>query len=69
MATTERIYTVHGMTCDHCVVSLTEEVSEISGVEAVEVDLGAGRLVVSGHGFSDADISQAVAEAGYEVRS
>jgi copper ion binding protein len=69
MASTEHIYTVHGMTCGHCVASVTEEVSAISGVDAVTVDLDTGRLVVSGDGFSDADISDAVAEAGYEVRS
>jgi copper chaperone len=69
MANTEHTYTVHGMTCDHCVLSVTEEVSEIAGVEAVDVDLDTGRLVVAGNGFSDDDIGAAVAEAGYEVRA
>jgi copper chaperone CopZ len=69
MASTEQTYTVQGMTCDHCVVSVSEEVSEISGVEAVQVDRASGRLVVSGEGFSDDDVSAAVADAGYEIRS
>jgi copper chaperone CopZ len=69
MARTEQTYTVHGMTCDHCVASVSEEVSEISGVEAVQVDRASGRLVVSGEGFSDDDVSAAVADAGYEIRS
>jgi copper chaperone CopZ len=61
-------YTVHGMTCDHCVLSVTEEVTEVTGVEGVDVDLASGRLVV--HGAADAAaVRAAVEEAGYEVRS
>lgn len=32
-------YTVNGMTCSHCVTSVTEEVSQIEGIDQVEVDL------------------------------
>lgn len=60
-------YTVRGMTCGHCVASVREEVSEISGVRRVDVDLASGRLVVVGDGVSDQAIRTAVAEAGYEV--
>ena len=59
-------YTVAGMTCSHCVASVSEEVAEVAGVDAVDVDLGSGRLAVTGD-VSDADIHAAVAEAGYEV--
>jgi copper chaperone CopZ len=55
------------MTRDHCVVSVTEEVSEVAGVEAVDVDLATGRLAVTGAGFSADEIKAAVAEAGYEA--
>jgi copper chaperone len=61
-----REYTVKGMTCDHCVLSVTEEVSEVPGVEDVDVDLGSGRLVVRGDVADDA-VRAAVSEAGYEV--
>ena len=60
-------YTVSGMTCSHCVLSVTEEVSEVAGVDAVDVDLATGRLSVSGNGFSDEAVKDAVADAGYEV--
>ena len=60
-------YTVAGMTCQHCVASVSEEVGEIAGVERVEVDLASGRLVVSGDGVADEAVRVAVAEAGYEV--
>jgi copper chaperone len=64
---TDRTYTVTGMTCDHCVLSVHEEVSEVSGVSGVEIDLASGRLTVSGGGFTDDAVKAAVAEAGYGV--
>ena len=65
--TPPQYYTVYGMTCDHCVLSVAEEVSEVAGVEAVDVNLDSGRLAVVGAGFSDDAIAEAVADAGYEV--
>jgi copper chaperone CopZ len=65
--TPQRIYSVAGMTCDHCVMSVREEVSEVAGVQDVEVDLATGRLTVTGADLSDDAIRAAVAEAGYEV--
>jgi copper chaperone len=62
-----REYTVSGMTCAHCVMSVREEVSEVAGVQTVEVDLASGRLTVVGGGVSDDAVKAAVAEAGYEV--
>lgn len=67
MTAATRTYTVTGMTCAHCVASVQEEVSEIPGVERVEVDLASGRLDVTGAGIDDAAVAEAVAEAGYEV--
>jgi copper chaperone CopZ len=64
---TVREYTVQGMTCDHCVLSVTEEVAEVAGVSAVDVELASGRLVVRGAGVPDDAVRAAVAEAGYEV--
>jgi copper ion binding protein len=60
-------YTVAGMTCEHCVLSVREEVSELDGVSSVDVDLASGRLTVTGEDVSDAAVASAVAEAGYEV--
>lgn len=65
--TTERTYTVAGMTCGHCRSAVTEEVTEVAGVADVDVDLETGRLTVRGEGFDDAGVRDAVAEAGYEV--
>jgi copper chaperone len=65
--TPPQYYTVYGMTCDHCVLSVTEEVSELEGVERVDVDLTSGRMAVLGRGYTDEHIEAAVAAAGYEV--
>ena len=69
MSTTALIrrYAVTGMTCEHCVMSVAEEVSEVAGVTAVDVDLAGGLVTVSGEAFSDEEVASAVAEAGYEV--
>ena len=61
-------YTVAGMTCEHCVASVTEEVSEIGNVRDVHVDLSTGSLTVTSDGdVEDLAVRTAVAEAGYEV--
>ena len=62
-----RDYTVQGMTCSHCVLSVREEVSEVSGVSAVDVDLATGRLTVRGRDIDDGAVRAAVTEAGYEI--
>ena len=60
--------TVTGMTCGHCVASVTEEVSSLPGVESVDVVLETGELTLtSGAPLDPADIEAAVAEAGYAV--
>ena len=64
---TEKSYIVVGMTCDRCVLSVREEVSEVDGIDVVDVDLASGRLHVRGENVSDAAVSDAVADAGYEV--
>ena len=62
-----REYTVQGMTCSHCVLSVREEVSEVRGVSAVDVDLASGRMTVTGQDVNDDAVREAVVEAGYEV--
>ena len=61
-------YVVTGMTCQHCVHAITEEVSSVPGVSDVSVDLDSGRLmVVSSPEVPFAAIATAVDEAGYAV--
>lgn len=60
---------VTGMTCSHCVSSVTEELSAIDGVEGVSVDLNAGgasRVTIrSSTPIPAAAVEAAVEEAGY----
>lgn len=64
-------YLVEGMTCSHCVASVTEEVSALDGVESVSVDLqigGASRIMVVSTRPVPADmVRDAVTEAGYTL--
>lgn len=66
-------YLVEGMTCSHCVASVTEEISTVDGVESVSVDLnvgGASRIMVVSSKPVDVDsIRTAVTEAGYSLVS
>ena len=56
------------MTCGHCVASVTEEVSEIAGVETVDVDLASGAVTVtSTMPLEDDAVRAAVEEAGYAL--
>lgn len=67
---TTSTYTVTGMTCAHCVASVSEEISELASVEAVDIDLETGSVTVtSGQPLDPAAVRAAVEEAGYSVTS
>lgn len=67
MSTTST-YTVTGMTCQHCVASVTEELSELPGVESVDVTLDTGQVtVISAEPLDAAAVRSAVEEAGYQI--
>ncbi|MTD47546.1 transporter [Conexibacter sp. W3-3-2] len=65
----ERTYTVTGMTCGHCELSVQEEVEELAGVTTAHADRTTGTLTVTGTDLDDAAIRAAVAQAGYETGS
>jgi copper chaperone len=63
-----RTFTVQGMTCGHCVSSVTEEVQEIPGVERVDVVLETGAVTVtSTQPLDEGAVRAAVEEAGYQL--
>lgn len=61
------VYQVTGMSCGHCETAVREEVSEVPGVEQVEVSLESGRLAVTGEAVEEAAVIAAVDEAGYSA--
>jgi copper chaperone CopZ len=61
-------YTVSGMTCGHCVRSVTTEVSALPGVTGVAVDLPTGAITVTSQTHVEIEaLRAAVDEAGYEL--
>ena len=60
-------YSVPGVSCEHCRVAITGEVSQIAGVDTVDVDLGAKCVIVTGNAFADGAVREAIDEAGYDV--
>lgn len=60
--------TVTGMTCAHCAASVREEIGEIAGVRAVQVDVASGTVTIESENPVDpAVIQRAVEEAGYQL--
>jgi copper chaperone CopZ len=60
-------YSVPGISCGHCRVAITGEVGKVAGVTGVDVDLGARCVTVTGAGFADAAVRNAIDDAGYDV--
>ncbi|SES48936.1 Copper chaperone CopZ [Pedococcus cremeus] len=61
-------YTVAGMTCGHCVASVTEEIEQVPGVTDVDVDLASGAVTVtSDTPVDESAVRAAVTEAGYSL--
>jgi copper chaperone len=60
-------YTVPAIHCAHCGMSIREEVSEVEGVETVDVDIDTKVVTVRGLELSDEKLRAAIEEAGYEA--
>ncbi|GHF53777.1 hypothetical protein GCM10018790_34510 [Kitasatospora xanthocidica] len=61
-------FQVKGMTCGHCVSSVTAELKKLDGVTDVAVDLTTGKVTVgSTRPLADADVAAAIDEAGYDL--
>ena len=60
-------YVVSDISCSHCTTAVTEEITKVDGVAAVDVDLDTKLVRVSGDGFAGADVIAAIDEAGYDA--
>lgn len=64
---------VPGMTCSHCVSSVTEELEQVEGVERISVELRNGGVsevtILSHEPLDEPALRAAVTEAGYETES
>jgi copper chaperone len=62
------IYTVSGMTCGHCASSVSEEIGQLDGVRAVDVNVESGKVTVtSDEPLAEDEVRAAVTEAGYQL--
>jgi len=62
-------YRAAGMTCEHCRIAVTDEVSKVDGVSSVEVDLDAKLVHVHGADVDRAAVVAAIDEAGYDAEA
>jgi copper chaperone CopZ len=62
------VYSVPGMTCEHCVAAVDAEVRKVPGVTDVAVDLVTKEVRVMGEP-ARGDVVAAIDEAGYDVAS
>lgn len=70
MANNPVVVEVVGMSCNNCVNHVTAELMELPNVSAVEVELNSGRVRITTTGeVTDAELRNAIDEAGYDVRS
>jgi len=65
----ELIYRVPGMHCGNCETAVKQQVSQVEGVESVEIDLETKLVVVRGDSLSDAELRAAIDEAGYDAEA
>jgi copper chaperone len=71
LSTPTRSYGVSGMTCEHCVRAVTDELTALAGVRDVDIELVVGGTstvrVVSDAPLADSAVRDAVDEAGYAL--
>ena len=60
-------YLAAGMTCDHCRVAVTDEVTQVAGVTAVDVDLDSKLVRIHGTDIDPVAVVAAIDEAGYDA--
>lgn len=64
----ETTYQIVGMTCGHCVSSVTDTMKKVPAVTDVAVDLPTGTMTVTSSRALDATVVEsAVADAGYSL--
>lgn len=64
----EIAYDVPDVSCQHCVIAVSEELTQVPGVERVSVDLSRKQVVVFGTDLADHWLRTAIENAGYEAR-
>jgi copper chaperone len=66
---TQLTMNISGMTCGHCVGSVTRALKELDGVAVERVAVGTAKVAYDGDKTTPADIAQAIENEGYRVTS
>ena len=62
------IYSVPGVSCEHCVKAITTEVTRLDGVRTVDVDRIEKRVtIVANDTVTDMSLRAAIEEAGFDI--
>jgi len=68
MSTTEKTFTIQGMSCGGCVNSLTRVLKSVPGIEPIKIEVGTARLRLDDR-VTSRTVKDAVVRAGFEVTS
>ncbi len=65
-----QVLQVEGMTCDHCVETVTQAVGSLQGIQKVTVDLDKNQVILDydGEKIGLEKISAKIIEVGFEVK-
>ena len=63
---TEKTFTISGMSCGGCVNSLTRVLKSVEGIEPIRIEVGKAQLRL-GDNVTSQTVKDAVARAGFEV--
>ena len=65
----ERVYTVPDVSCEHCVSAITKELSQIDGVNKIDVDLKTKQVRVdAAESVPEGAIRDGIDEAGFDIK-
>jgi copper chaperone len=59
------IFTVQNVKCGGCVTAITNGLSSLDGIDAVEVDIPSGRVSINGSELERGALAAKLAELGY----
>ena len=68
MSSTEKTFTIRGMSCGGCVNSLTRVLKSVPGIEPIKIEVGTARVRLDDRVTSQT-VKDAVVRAGFEVTS
>ncbi len=59
---------IKGMSCNHCVMAVSQALKQMSGVRAVDIDLENGKATIEHEKAMDMSrVKEIIEKAGYEI--